>query len=99
MDYLGNNPEEIGFVVGADEKAQGMMTREKFMQMLSGRYGYSLSQNKAVSEVMEKEFLCVDYETSISTVSDMAMHRKNADVYDFIIVAQEGRYFGVVTVL
>lgn len=98
MDYLGSSPEEIGFVVGEDGRAEGMMTREKFMQMLSGRYGYSLNQNKAIAEVMDREYLCVDYETSISTVSDMAMRRKNADVYDFIVVARDDRYFGVVTI-
>lgn len=98
MDYLEKKPEEIGFVVGTDQVVQGMMTREKFMQVLSGRYGYSLNQNKLVLHVMNRDFLCVDYEMSISEVSDMAVRRRNADVYDFIVVVREGKYFGIVTI-
>lgn len=90
--------EAWGFTVVEDTKAIGIVTKEKLSFCLSGRYGYSLYQKKPIRDVMETDFLQVDYLSSIHQVAKMAMERKPDCLYDMIVISREGRYFGYVTV-
>lgn len=47
---------------------------------------------------MDKNFLVVDYDTPISSVSSLAMSRTNDKLYDFIVVTEKGKYIGTVTI-
>lgn len=48
--------------------------------------------------MMNKNPLVVDYYTSLSQVSKTAIGRREEDLYDYIIVTKEERYYGVTTV-
>ena len=76
----------------------GIVTREKLLLKLSGHFDFSLNKDKKISQVMDKDFLSVDYKTSVSTVSSMAMSRENHKIYDFIIVTENDKYLGIVTI-
>jgi len=65
---------------------------------MSGNFGYSLYQNKPISELMDCNFLSVDYQTPISMVSYLAMSRSNDKLYDFIVVTENSKYMGTVTI-
>lgn len=92
------NPEFFGLCVVEDEKVQGIITYEKLALKMSGHYGFSLNQNKPICELMDKNFLAVSHDTSITTVSNLAMSRPNDRLYDFIVVTENGKYIGTVTI-
>ena len=47
---------------------------------------------------MSKDFLCVDFFTTIDIVVKIAMQRDPDRIYDFITVTKDGKYSGIVTV-
>ncbi len=101
-DYVYNifkeNPDLFGLCVVEDGVPLGIITYEKLALKMSGHYGYSLYQNKPISEIMCRDFLAVDSLTSISTVSYQAMSRMKEYLYDFIVVTEQGKYIGTVTI-
>lgn len=98
FDMFRSQDDLYGLCVVQDEKVLGILTRDKLMLKLSGRYGFSLNQKKEITAVMDNEYLEVDYQTPISAVSYVAMERPNNKLYDFIVVTKEGKYHGIVTV-
>ncbi len=87
-----------GLCVIKNEIPVGIITKEKLALHLSGRYGFTLYQNKPISTIMDKNFLSVDYKTAINTVSSMAMNRPDDKLYDFIVVTEGEKYLGTLTV-
>lgn len=76
----------------------GITTREGIALKLSGNYGYSLYNNKSISDIMDRQFLSVEQDVPIKVVSNMAMERSNERLYDFIVVTEGGKYIGTVTI-
>ena len=93
-----NNKELFGLCIVENEIPVGIITYEKLALKMSGHYGFSLNQNKCISELMDKDFLSVDHQTPISTVSYLAMLRQSDKLYDFIVVTDAGKYVGTVTI-
>ena len=79
-------------------KVEGIVTRDKFYAKLGSRYGYSIFYNRDVQRIMGKDPLTVDHQTPLGVVSKLAMSRSAEDVYDSILVTQNGKYYGIVTV-
>lgn len=76
----------------------GIITREKLLLALSGRYGFTLYQKKQIVTIMERDFLLVESKTPIEIISSLAMERPNDKLYDFIVVTEDNKYFGTVAV-
>lgn len=87
-----------GLCVIKNDIPVGIITKEKLAFHLSGRYGFTLYQNKPISTIMDKNFLSVDCKTAINEVSSMAMDRSDDKLYDFIVVTEEEKYLGTLTV-
>ena len=98
FDLLNKNPGYQGVCVTENETVTGVIMRNRLTLQLSGRYGFTLYQRKRVSDIMDKEFLSVDYHTPISTVSHIATLRSDDNLYDFIVITREGKLLGTVTV-
>jgi diguanylate cyclase (GGDEF)-like protein len=98
FDMFKDQDDLYGLCIVREDKVLGIITREKLMLKLSGRYGFSLNQKKEVTAIMDNDYLEVDYKTPISAVSYVAMERPNNKLYDFIVVTKEGKYHGIVTV-
>ncbi len=98
LSYFEENPSFPGICITHLRKVKGILTKEKLQRILSGRYGFSLHQNKEVTAIMDRDFLEVDAYTPISTVSAIAMDRSEGSLYDFVVVTEEGHYLGIVTV-
>jgi len=92
------NPDCFGLCVVENDKPVGIITREKLAFQLSGQYGFNLNHNKPISNIMDRDYLSVDYKTTVSLVSSMAMSRSNDKLYDFIVITEEGKYVGIVTI-
>jgi EAL domain-containing protein (putative c-di-GMP-specific phosphodiesterase class I)/GGDEF domain-containing protein/CBS domain-containing protein len=101
-DYVYNifkqNPSFFGLCVVENERPLGIVTYEKLALKMSGHYGYSLYQNKPVSDLMCRNFLSVESNTSISEVSYHAMSRLSENLYDFIVITENSKYIGTVTI-
>lgn len=97
-DIFRLNPDCFGLCVTENEVPVGIVTKEKLALKLSGHYGFTLNQNKPISELMDENFICVDCKTPVSAVSSMAMTRPDDKLYDFIVVTENDRYLGTVTV-
>ncbi len=98
FNILKQNPDFFGLCVVENDVPQGIITYEKLAMKMSGHYGYSLYQNKPISELMDRDFLSVDYQTPINAVSYMAMSRSKDRLYDFLVVTENGKYIGTVTI-
>ena len=98
LNYFTEKTEIPGVCIVDEKRVMGILTREKLHKILSGRYGFSLHQNKEIAAVMDKDFLEVDYLTPISTVSAIAMERGADNLYDFVVVTQASQYYGIVTI-
>ena len=98
LDMVKKDCTLPGFCVAENGVVSGVITRNDLFRNISDKYGYTLYANKPVSVIMSKEFLCIDYQSSIDSVAKKAMHRHYDKIYDFITVTREGKYFGIVTV-
>ncbi len=98
LDMMKKDYTLPGFCITENSIVTGVITRNDLFRNISDKYGYTLYANKPISVIMSKEFLCVDYQSSIDSVAKKAMHRHYDKIYDFITVTRDGKYFGIVTV-
>ncbi|WP_031479038.1 GGDEF domain-containing protein [Maridesulfovibrio frigidus] len=76
----------------------GLIMEYRLNKHLSGKFGVALYSNKAIASVMDDSPLTIDLETSVENVSKQAMARERKKAYDDIIITNEGKLFGVVSV-
>lgn len=88
----------LGLCVVDNNVPVGIVTKENIALKLSGNYGFSLYKNKSIKEIMDKEFLYVEYNTPINVVSELAMNRLNDKLYDLIVVTENNKFIGTVTI-
>lgn len=93
-----NNETNIGFCVVENEKPIGIVTKGDLALKLSGNYGFTLFSNHTIRDLMKMEMLIVESKTPIEQVSNSAMNRNSEDLYDFIVVVQDEKYLGIVTI-
>lgn len=97
-DLINQDPNCIGLCVIENDVPVGIITKEKLALTLSGRYGFTLYQDKPVSVIMDRHFLSVDSKTPVNIVSAQAMERSNDSLYDFVVVTENSKYIGTVTI-
>ncbi|MDR2593416.1 MAG: GGDEF domain-containing protein [Fibromonadaceae bacterium] len=97
-EMLRLNPTITEFTIVEHEVAVGFMTRFTLNEIFSGRYGYSLYSKKKILELANNNFLKVNHNMSIDYVSRIAMQRPFERLYNPIVVEQEGKYLGIVTI-
>ncbi|MBF7096652.1 GGDEF domain-containing protein [Alkalibacter mobilis] len=95
---FNNNPNQFGMCVVENRIPVGIVTSKDLALKLSGQFGYTLYQNKQISEIMDTEFLKVDLNMSVKEVSSIAMARPDNKLYDFIVVTYDDEYYGTVTI-
>lgn len=98
LSYMKHHEEAVGICVVEQGRVSGILMREKLFQKLSGQYGFSLYHKKNIGDLAEKNFLMVDAHTSISSVAKIAMEREMDALYDFIVVREDDKYAGIVTI-
>lgn len=98
LSYMEKNTEANGICIVENGRVLGVLTREKLLRQMGGRYGFALHHNREIVELADKNFLQVEGTDSISSVAKIAMERENDSLYDFIVVCEDGKYLGIVTV-
>lgn len=96
--YMKQHEEVVGICMVEKEQVIGVITREKLFKKMSGQYGFSLYRKKNIGDLADKNFLLVDAMTSISSVAKIAMERETDTLYDFIVVKEDDKYLGIVTI-
>jgi two-component system chemotaxis sensor kinase CheA len=86
------------FTVVEGFNAVGFMTRTELNEKLGGRYGFDLHSENPIRDIMDSDFLRVDYNMPVEQVSILAMKRPFEKLYDPVIVEKGGNYSGIVTV-
>ena len=92
------NPTITEFAVVEDGIAQGFMTRTSLHEVLGGRYGFSLYSKKTIQHILDPDFLQVNYDMPVDQVSRLAMQRPYEQLYSPIVVKQDEKYSGMVTI-
>jgi GGDEF domain-containing protein len=97
-NHFRRHPESMGMPIVDGDRVVGLIMREAFYNRLGSKYGYALFQEAALREVMNRQPLIVASDTPIEQVSLLAMARSEANLYDYVLVEEEGHSLGVVTV-
>lgn len=97
-DIMKKNPGCFGLCIIDNDVPIGIITKDKLTLCLSGQYGYTLNQNKPISVIMDTNFLSVDCKTPVNIVASIAMSRPTEKIYDFIVVTEDNKYLGTVTI-
>ena len=97
-DFFTHHPEVEGVIVIDDEKPVGLVMRNDFYQKVGTRYGRELFMNRPIKLIMNSHPLIVDISVDIATIGLIAMNRDQDALYDFIIITDDNRYIGVVSI-
>ena len=97
-DFFTHHPEIEGAVVMDGEKPVGLVMRNDFYQKVGTRYGRELFMNRPIKLIMNSRPLIVDVSVDIATIGLIAMNRDQDTLYDFIIITDDDRYIGVVSI-
>nr|WP_312290864.1 GGDEF domain-containing protein [Clostridium chromiireducens] len=92
------NQDLLGICIVDNGYVKGVVTRNSFYSKLGWQYGYSLYSSKAISNIMNTNFLSVDYKMPIDMVIKLAMARSKDTLYDHITVTKDSKYYGMVTI-
>lgn len=92
-------PDMQGVVLTEEEKPVGLIMKNKLYYQLGSFYGVSLYYRRPVASLMDKSPLIVDSGLPLEAVAQLAMQRKQDNLYDLIIVVKGKRLLGTVSVI
>jgi len=98
FDIMKKDQYLDGLCITEDAKVLGVITRNDFFKKLSGQFGYNLFSKKQITTIMSKTYLRVDSYENIDIVAKKALSRPPDKVYNFIVVTEDNKYLGIVTV-
>ncbi|WP_179135841.1 bifunctional diguanylate cyclase/phosphodiesterase [Paenibacillus sp. 32352] len=97
-NYFKSNVNAPGVVIVCKDVPVGLMMRERLFQQLAGQYGFSLFWNRTIDQVMDAEPLIVDQHMPVETVSQLATSRDINNLYDLVIITNEGKMAGAASI-
>lgn len=98
MEIFDRNPDLDSVVLTDAGAPLGLVSRTKLYERLSHQFGYSIYAKRPVRLVMDDTYLAVDINDSIDDVARKVVHRRRSEMYDEIVVLENGAYSGVVSV-
>jgi diguanylate cyclase (GGDEF)-like protein len=98
MEIFDRNPDLDSVVLTDVGAPLGLVSRTKLYERLSHQFGYSIYAKRPVRLVMDDTFLAVDINDSIDDVARKVVHRRRSEMYDEIVVLENGAYAGVISV-
>ncbi|QLA16881.1 ATP-binding protein [Desulfolutivibrio sulfoxidireducens] len=96
--FLKEHPRADGVVVLEAERPVGLIMRNEFYQKLGSLYGRDLFMTRPIRLIMNPEPLIVEVSVDVAAISVIAMNRDPTHLYDMVIVTEEDRYLGVVSI-
>jgi len=98
FDHFNNNPNVMGIAILENDTPVGLLMKNKFMAHLATKYGLAVYMDRPVRLLMDQNFLVVDYNTPLEQVSKSAVARGEDNLYDYIVITQNDKYYGIITV-
>jgi len=98
LDHFNDNPNVMGITILQNDTPVGLLMKNKFLSHLATKYGMAIYTNRPVGLLMDQNFLSVDYNTPLDQVSKSAVARGEDSLYDYIVVTQNDKYYGITTV-
>ncbi|MDW8801108.1 GGDEF domain-containing protein [Clostridium sp. A1-XYC3] len=96
-EYFDNTTYTGACIVNKDLPV-GLVMSHSLNSIFATQYGLAVFLKRPISLIMNTSPLVVDYNTFVSDVSQVAMSRKDENVYDYIIITKNFKYYGVVTI-
>lgn len=96
--YFEQNKESEGVVIVDNQKPAGILMRTNFYHKIGGQFGYSLYMKRDVTLLMKTDITCVEKDCDMARFGFIAMHRGQDSIYDFIVVLEDGKYVGTVSI-
>ncbi|UTF51847.1 ATP-binding protein [Desulfomicrobium sp. ZS1] len=97
--FFNDHTDSEGVVVVDDSLAPvGLVMRNDFFQNLGSMYGRALFLKRSAKLVMNPHPLIVDVSVNIATISTIAMNRPLSKVYDIVIITEDEKLLGVVSI-
>jgi two-component system chemotaxis sensor kinase CheA len=96
--FFKEHPRADGVVVLEDERPVGLIMRNEFYQKLGSLYGRDLFMTRPIRLIMNASPLIVEVSVDVAAISVIAMNRDPTHLYDMVIVTEEDRYLGVVSI-
>lgn len=87
-----------GLPVVRDGYLVGLIMKHSCDALLATPYGNALYLDRSVSFLMDRSPLIVEYEAALTDVARQAMSRREEKLYDYVIVVNQGKYYGVTTI-
>ncbi len=87
-----------GVVVVDGDKPAGLIMRNDFYQKLGSLYGRDIFMHRPIQLIMNVDPLIVDVSVDIPSISLIAMNRDQQQLYDLVIVTEDEKYTGVVSI-
>lgn len=98
LDYFTENPNVMGITVLQGDIPVGLLMKHKFLTHLATKYGVAVYMNRPIGLLMDQNFLVMDYDTPLEQVSKSAVVRDEDSLYDYIVITQQEKYYGITTV-
>lgn len=98
LEIFERNPDLDSVVLTEYGAPVGLVSRTKLYERLSRQYGFSIYTKRPVRLVMDDAYLSVDSKDSIDEVARKVVHRRRTEIYDEVVVLENGVYSGVVSV-
>jgi EAL domain-containing protein (putative c-di-GMP-specific phosphodiesterase class I)/GGDEF domain-containing protein len=98
IEIFERNPDLDSVVLAEAGVPVGLVSRAKLYERLSHQFGYSIYAKRPVRLVMDDSYLAVDLNDPIDEVARKVVHRRRSEMYDEIVVLENGAYSGVVSV-
>lgn len=76
----------------------GLLMKDRFYRFLGQKYGADLYYEKSITKLMDTNPLIVDIHVSPQEMIDRALNRDEKKMYDCVIVTEQGRFIGILTV-
>ncbi len=95
---FAGNEELEGIPVVENGTPVGIIMREHYYMQLAKPYGYALFHKRPLAHVMDPIPMVVDFHDPLEQVSQLAMQRDRRQLYNHILVCNQGMYIGVITV-
>lgn len=96
--HFEKDQDNEGVVVMDGETPVGIIMRQDFYQKIGKQYGFSIYMNRPITLLMKENVMKVEADTEVAEISLLAMNRNNEHLYDFIIVIDNGKYIGIVSI-
>ncbi|MDI4647516.1 GGDEF domain-containing protein [Cohnella hashimotonis] len=97
-EWFEEQPDSHSIVVAIAEQPRGLITRDRLNRMLASKFGMPLYWNRTIDKIMENAPLVAEADMHVEAVARLAMDRSDSQLYDTVIVTEQGRYVGGVTV-